>query len=395
MSKQRKSNQKAVHNLIDNKNSNYQTASIDTLAQLGMFKIDHFKNSRIDLSPQVRLDKVKKSGLAFREYMLNLDETVDFYQSLDLIRVPYPTKYGLLNVDTTRSPYLHILNRLFVVQFATQEGKKTLLFSPSDIEGNGETPFFKALRTSMGVFEKPGMRLLSPVYQDVENALHKIGLAPEDIDYISYDHLHTQDVRKWLGTYDTKGYFPNARLLVMKQEWLSTQTLLPPQKTWYCPDGISGIPSEKVIMLDSSVMLGNSVALVQTPGHTEGNHSLVVHTPDGLFVTSENGISADCYAPEKSGIKGVRNFAKSTGMEIILNGNTLEGALDQYLSMVLEKTIAGPSKANPDFPNVATSSELTSWWGAPGLKPTHYVGQLKYGELNATRSNLQQVNTGM
>lgn len=359
----------------------YSVASHELLETLGIRKLTHFVNNRVHMSPQSRLETIRTAGLKFREYMLNLNEQVNFYKSIDLIRVPYPTRYGLLNVSTATTPYLHILNRLFVVQFQTPTGPKNLLFSPSDIDGNGETPFFKNLRGSMGLFEKPGMRFLSPVHNNVEQALAKVGLQPEDIDFISYDHLHTQDIRKWLGTEYQKAYFPNARLLVMEQEWRSTQALLPPQQTWYCPNGISGIPPEKVILLDTSVMLGNSVALIQTPGHTEGNHSLVAHTPDGLIVTSENGISADCYAPQKSGIKGVRAFAQASGMEIILNGNTLEGALDQYMSMILEKTIAGPSKANPDFPNVATSSEFTPYWGFPGLKPTHYVGELHYGQL--------------
>jgi len=361
---------------------NYEKPSIETLEQHGIRKITHFDRSRIDLSPNARLEAVRQSAKEFREYMLNLDQQVDFYQSIDLIRVPYPTKYGLLNVATAKSPYLHILNRLFVVQFNSQAGLKTLLFSPSDIDGNAETPFFKNLRESLGALQAPMMRFLSPRFNDVEQALQKIGLKPEDIDFISYDHLHTQDVRKWLGTNNKPGYFPNAKLLVMEQEWVSTLSLLPPQQTWYCPNGIDGVRPDKVILLDSSVMLGDSVALVQTPGHTEGNHSLVAHTPDGLFVTSENGISADCYAPERSGIKGLREFAKSTGMEIVLNGNTLEGALDQYMSMVMEKTIAGPSKRNPDFPNVATSSEFTPYWGFPGLKPSFYVGELKYGKLS-------------
>ena len=107
-------------------------------------------------------------------------------------------------------------------------------------------------------------------------------------------------------------------------------------------------------------MLGDSVALVRTPGHTEGNHSIVVRTPDGLFVTSENGVCADSYAPQHFRIAGLRDYAKRTGAEVVLNGNTLEGALDQYLSMVLEKEIAGPSKLNPDFPNVAPSSEMSA-----------------------------------
>ena len=305
---------------------------------------------------------------------------MEFYQSIDLIRVPYPTKYGLLNVKTAKSRYLHILNRLFVIQFRVKNEIKTLLFSPSDIEANGETPFFKQLNDSLGALQKPLSNLLSPTINSVEEALALTGIKPQDVDYISYDHLHTQDIRKWLGANGRPGYFPNAKLLVMEKEWKSTQSLLPPQQTWYCPNGIDGVDPNKVILLDSSVMLGKSVALVQTPGHTEGNHSLVVNTPEGLYVTSENGISADCYAPGKSGIKGVRDFSSRTGMEVVLNGNTLEGALDQYLSMVLEKTIAGPSRMNSDFPNIAPSSELTPYWGFPGIRPTLLVGPLKFGE---------------
>ena len=364
----------------------YNAVSEEILEQHGMRKIGHFTHSRVSLSPQSRVEAVRKAAQEFRQYMLGLDKKVRFYQSINLALIPYPTKYGLLNVGKDKSPYLHIMNRLFVIQYESDAGLKTLLFSPSDIDNNGETPFFKNLGESFGLLEKPMRRFLSPRFNDVEQALNQVGIKPEDVDYISYDHLHTQDVRKWLGEDGEEGYFPNAKLLVMQQEWASTKSLLPPQKTWYCPNGIDGVNPDKVMLLNSSVMLGDSVALIQTPGHTEGNHSLVAHTEGGLFVTSENGISAECYEPSKSGIKRVREFASSTGMEVVLNGNTLEGAVDQYLSMILEKTIAGPSLKNPDFPNIVTSSELTPYRGLSRLKPTFTVGELKYGSAVKQRN---------
>jgi len=353
------------------------------LEEEGIRRVSFFDEARFDLSPHTRIEKVRQASKDFRDYMLNLDKQASFYQSIDLIRVPYPTRYGLLNASKVISPFMHIMNRLFVVQFESPTGLKTLLFSPSDIEANGETPFFKQLNDGWGPIAKPMEKFMAPVYHDVEQALEKVGIKPKDIDYISYDHLHTQDLRKWLGTENTPAFFPNAKLLVMEQEWISTSSLLPPQQAWYCPNGITGINSNKIILLDSSVMLGDSVALVQTPGHTEGNHSLVVNTPDGLYVTSENGVSADSYSPLHSSIAGISEYAKTTGMEVILNGNTLEGGLDQYISMVMEKTIAGPSKRDPNFCNVAPSSELTSYWGFPGLRPSFYVGELKYGQLTS------------
>lgn len=344
----------------------------------GFIAVPELDDTRQDPHPQTRLATARQAALAFRERML-AGPQARFYRSMDLVRVPYPTRYGLLNATTVPTPLLHIFNRLFIVQFDTVEGVKTLLFSPSDIDGNRETPFFKQLSEKAGSFAPMVNKFIAPIVQRVEDALQLAGIRPEQVDYISYDHLHTQDVRKWLGTANTPGYFPNAKLLVMKQEWDSTLALLPPQAYWYCPNGIAGIPPESVVLLEQSVILGEGVALVQSPGHTEGNHSLVVNTLDGLLVTSENGISADNYSPLHSAIPGVRDYALRTGMEVILNGNTLERGLDQYISMVVEKTIAGPCKHHPDFFNFVPSSELTAYWGFPGVKPSFNFGQLQYG----------------
>ena len=70
---------------------------------------------------------------------------------------------------------------------------------------------------------------------------------------------------------------------------------------------------------------GWTLTAIHTPGHTEGNHSLVARVPDGIRVTSENGVGADAYAPQNSRVDAVRRYAKATGVEVILNGNTLEG----------------------------------------------------------------------
>ncbi|MDF2447043.1 MAG: hypothetical protein K0S46_2279 [Moraxellaceae bacterium] len=357
-------------------------ASLSELEALGIRYLDHFDRTRDSSHPSTRLHAVKAAALKLREEIL-AGKPARYYQTVDLIRVPYPTKYGLLNACTVPMPFMHILNRLFIVQFDSPTGLKTLLFSPSDIDGNRETPYFKRLSESFGPqwLRSRADALMAPIYNRVEDALAKAGLTPADVDYISYDHLHTQDLRRWLGCNGRSGIFPRAKLLVMKQEWDSTLTLLPPQKDWYCPDGIIGIDPAKVVLLNRSVQLGDGVALVATPGHTEGNHSLVVNTQGGLLVSSENGVCADSFSPLNSEIPGVRDYAKATGMEVILNGNTLERGLDQYISMVMEKTIAGPCQQNPDFYNFVPSSEMTAYWALPGLKPTFGFGPLQFGSV--------------
>lgn len=362
------------------------------LQAYGMQTINDFDEVRQSPLPQERLKAARKKAEAFRERFMD-EPCVAYYQSADMVRVPYPTWYaysGVYTQSTYKFPYLHILNRIFIIQYYDFLGElKTLLFSPSDIDADRETPFFKRLTDKMPNWS-PLENLVAPITRDVTQALAEIGLTPADIDYISYDHLHTQDVRQWLGSktadVEREAYFPNAKLLVHEKEWQSARGLLPLQAEWYCPNGIEGVDPNKVITFTSSLHLGKGLALIHTPGHTEGNHSLVARVPDGIRVTSENGVGADAYAPMNSKVNAIRSYAKKTGMEVILNGNTLEDSTDQYISMVIEKTIAGPSK-NPDFPNCASSSEATPYWLLPGNKVSHLIGEAKFGSLQKGIAN--------
>lgn len=279
-------------------------------------------------------------------------------------------------------PFVHLCNKLFVIQFSSDEGIKTLLVSPSDWENQGDTPFFAQLNESTGAFSGVTEKLIVRETNTVLEVLKQIGLKPEDIDYITYDHLHTQNVTRWLGGNGQKPIFPNAKLLVMREEWESTLALLPWQNQWYCPENIQGIDKSRVILLEDSVFLGDgSVALMRTKGHTEGNHSIVAHTDQGLLVTSENGVSMDSYAPSHSKIAGLAKFAQRTQAEVIINGNTLEYGNDQYLSMVQEKEVAGPWPKDERFFNMALSSESDGYWLFPGTKPTVRMGELEFGHL--------------
>jgi len=339
--------------------------------------IDHFVGTRDHTSPGDRRRAIVKAAHRLHE-QLSSAPPVRYYRSCNIVRAPYPTKYALRDACSLPHPYIHILNRLFVVQYETSDGVKTLLVSPTDPDRSVETPFFRRLRDSMPDSERLA-NLLAPRYASVRTWLERIGISPAQVDYITFDHLHTQDVRGWLGTDQTPGLFPNAKLLITRQEWASARDLLPPQRDWYCPDGTLGVPDRRVAFFEGDLRLGESVVLMRTPGHTEGNHSIVVRTDEGVLVTSENGVSADCYAPARSRIPGLKRYARDTGMDIVINGNTLEGALDQYLSMVQEREVAGPSRRNPDFPNIMPSSELSPYWMFPGINPTFTFGELEFG----------------
>jgi hypothetical protein len=319
-----------------------------------------------ETSPAERLRKLRRAAEQTRAEFVS-SGPVTACVTRNLVTFPYPTKYAFAGAALSPAPMVMMTNRLQVVQFEHGGRKKTLLFNPSDVERNRAATYYTKLAEDFGgpIADK----LMMKSYGSVTDHLASLNLSPDDIDFIAYDHLHVQDLRGWLGR-QPKPVFKNAKLLVHKAEWQETRDLHPMNAAWYVPDG-ADLPMDRVQFIEGSVRLAPGVALVATPGHTLGNMSLYVNTPDGCFITSENGVSTESYSPEHSKIAGVAGTAERMGYEVVLNGNTRESSLDQYSSMVVEKILAGPSKADPRFSSFCPSSELTPSLLAPGLAPTY------------------------
>ncbi|MBK7992784.1 MAG: hypothetical protein IPK14_05030 [Blastocatellia bacterium] len=306
-------------------------------------------------------------------------------RTFDLISFPYPTKFGFWGAALSPAPYVVMTNRTLFVQFRQGEKIKNLLMNPSDFEASKAVPFYAKQIKRYGTFISEN--ILSKKVANVEEHLKAIGVKPSEIDYISFDHLHVQDLRRLMGTIaknnqpPRQALFPNAHFIFHRAEVESMKQLHPVQIPWYVPDALKDVCTDKQILIDDDVMLGDGVALLHTPGHTPGNISLAINTPNGVFVTSENGISIDSYCPLESKIHGIRRHAKEWGLEVILNANTAEYTAEQYISMVKEKVVAGMGKKG--IPNFFPSSELTASWLAPWLKPTFSCQKVEFGQINS------------
>ena len=235
-------------------------------------------------------------------------------------------------------------------------------------------------RTEQNRLYKTLERFSHKEYATPEQALRIAQIRAEDVDYLSFDHLHVQDPRLILP------HFPNAKLLVQRREVATLEALHPMQWYWYVEGGLDGIGEDRLILLDGDVELGHGVSIAWTPGHTDGNHSLVLNTPDGVWVSSENGVAADNWQPELSKIPGVREYAISQRREVCPNANTLEDSIDQYDSMVKEKTLADASPSAPQWKQILPSSELVSWRRQWPIVPTHHHGPLNYGRIASSRT---------
>ena len=338
-------------------------------------------------APGPRLDALRRAARRLKDSIRGHGPALSV-RTYDVATFPYPTKFGLEGVALSPAPYVMLRNRMQLVQLGLDDGQiVNVLVNPTDPERSLAAPFFARQIARYGEFVS--RRLLSTQHGRVEHALASWGISPGDIHYITFDHLHVQDVRGLLGTEEpepgnnapTEAFLPNAKLLAQADELATIDCPHPLQVTWYVRDGLRGVPRDKIIALDGDYLIGPGLALVRTPGHTAGNHTPVLVTDQGVWTVSENGIAVDAYAPAHSRIPGVARHARATGVEVILNANTREQTLEQYTSMVLEKMLADPCPDRPEFPMHFSSSELTQSSLAPGLKPTYSHGHITHGTL--------------
>jgi hypothetical protein len=333
----------------------------------------------------IRVEAVRRAARRLRDRLAARGAAVAV-RTADLVTFPYPSAFALQGVARSPAPYVLMRNRVQLVQVDAGGELINVLVNPSDYERSAAAPYFARMLERYGAVAS---KLLATPHATVATALAAWGVAPADVDYITFDHLHTQDLRALLGTTEpepgraepTPPLLPNARLLVQRDELRILDALHPLQADWFVADALRGVDRRKLIALDGDVVLGKGLALVRTPGHTAGNHSPVVITDRGVWTISENGVCVDAYAPESSRIKGLRGHARDTGVEVILNANTRERSLDQYTSMVLEKTLADPTPDRPEFPQHFSSSEMVRSLLAPGLSPTFTHGAITHGEV--------------
>jgi hypothetical protein len=336
---------------------------------------------------------IRDAAAAFRDRFATPENRVTAVRTIDIASAPYPLKFAFGGAAKGTNPYINIVNRMQIVQFEDFDGRpRTLVYEPTVTAGPQEAPFYEQmmrLPLPDSLSEFLAYRVLAKIWNEPDQALAKAGLRPEDVDYVSFDHLHVQDVRFVLGTTEPMEgeseprppLFPNAKLITQRREWDTFASIHPMQWAWYVGDGVKDVPADKVVLIDGDVELGRGCALVWTPGHTDGNHSLCINTLDGVWVSSENGVCADNWHPELSKIPGVRRTAAYFGREVILNSNTLEDSIDQYDSMIKEKALADPHPRDSRFANVFPSSEMPSWKRQWPVLPTFSYGGINYGEV--------------
>src|SRR4051794_3634867 len=347
--------------------------------------IDLFAEADAERQRGRQLSLIRSAAPHFRQWFASTG-TPESETTYDLISLPYPTKFGLFRAAVTPAPYLTITNRMLVIRWRDDSGAtKTLLFEPSDHELGENTPYFAALASKLPA---PARSITVSEHGTVLGHLAAAGIAPEDVDYILFDHLHTQDVRRLLGTTAPQPdispggpitpWLPNARMIVQRTELAAMAELHPLQRPWYQPETYADLRPEALLAIDGDVLLGAGVAILATPGHTIGNQSLVLNTSTGIWASSENVIATECLTPEVSRIPGLSRWAHRWGQELIINANTIEATAEQYNSCAKEKLIVDRAATDARFLQFFPSSELTRSRLSPGAAPSFTHGGIHH-----------------
>jgi glyoxylase-like metal-dependent hydrolase (beta-lactamase superfamily II) len=329
-----------------------------------------------------QLRALKHAGEKLRERFADGPRCVAV-RTLPLSTLAYPTRYAFWAAAIAPAPFVMMTHRCLLVQFFQRGEVKNLLFNPTDVDAARATPFFARLIEQLG---RKLTELVAKRFEPLEAQLARLGVAPEDIDFVAFDHFHTQDLRGLLGTSDGahRPRFPNAKLLAPRREWEEWDDLHPMQRAWYVRDGKLGVRTENVVFTEGDLVLGDGVMLLRTPGHTSGNQTLFVNTSAGVWGTSENGTSADNWSPLESKIRGLPLLSKAQDLDVVLNANTPELCAAQYSSMMLERTIVDRVRGNPGFVQMFPSSEVTPSVLAPGLSPTILHRAITHGDVART-----------
>lgn len=299
--------------------------------------------------------------------------TVPAVRTIDLAVLRVPAAEVLPGATRPVLGSVAVVHRLVVVRFRDLGGDSRLLVweprVPDAPAADGRRPAVQERDT-------------------VASALGLLGVEPGDVDACGLSHLHGQDPRLVLGTDVAIGtdraprppLFPRAEVLLQAREadtLRAAHVLQAPRYSgaWH------GVRTDRLRELEGSVLIGDGIAVLATPGHTDGHQSLVLRTPDGVWVLSGAGHVADAWHPHLSRSPGVRRLVEGAAQEVLI-GDGAEDPIDQHDAMVLERAVADAHHDDPRWRRVLPLAEIVPSGRTWPLHPTFVHGGLHTGILH-------------
>ncbi|HEV3124785.1 MAG TPA: hypothetical protein VG266_09435, partial [Candidatus Dormibacteraeota bacterium] len=222
--------------------------------------IDLFDPPGLERTPADALERIRVQAPEFQKWFRTTG-TVSLFAARSLVTLPYPRRFGLWEACSLPLPYVWMTNRLFVIQWREGERTRTLLAEPSDYELGANTPFIaRALRRAPGGEERASRHVFTR-HGTVLEHLAAMAIAPADVDYLAFDHLHTQDIRRLVGTNGAAAdlghadtpvppLFPNAQLIVQRDELEHVRRVHPFQQRFHQSWTYDDLREDRLLLTD-------------------------------------------------------------------------------------------------------------------------------------------------
>jgi hypothetical protein len=112
-------------------------------------------------------------------------------------------------------------------------------------------------------------------------ALDRAGLSPEAVDLLVLGDLQGVDLRALTGGGERRFPFPSARVVVQRREAAAAAAPHPAQREAYAGAHADSAEAERLAVVEGDAELGGGVAVVWTPGRSDGHQSLCLAAPGG------------------------------------------------------------------------------------------------------------------
>jgi hypothetical protein len=303
--------------------------------------------------------------------------TVQAIRTLDLAILRVPAGEVLSGAARPVLGPVPVVHRLVVVRFNDLGGRSRLLVweprVPDAPAADGGRP---------------------PVHErdTVASALGLLGIQPDEVDVCGLSHLHGQDPRLVLGTDVAVGtdraprppLFPRAEVLLQTREADALRATHPLQRSRYT-GAWHGVRTDLLRELEGATIVGDGVAVMATPGHTDGHQSLVLQTRRGIWVLSGAGHIADAWHPHLSRSPGVLRQVAGAEQEVLI-GDGSENPIDQHDAMILERAVADAHHDDPRWRCVLPLAEIQPSGRTWPMRATFVHGGLHAGVLHPSES---------
>ena len=191
-------------------------AAIESPEKLGLKPFDEFDEANETWPRGDRPAAIREAAAEFRARFATPENRVRGIRTVDIASAGYPLKFAFGGAATAPNPYINIINRLAGrpvrglrrraaharLRADGHRGPAGGALLPADDRAHPALPAGPATSSPTRCSRRSGTR--SP------SALAETGLRPEDVDFVSFDHLHVQDVRFVLGSTDPPPGHPEA-----------------------------------------------------------------------------------------------------------------------------------------------------------------------------------------